>query len=125
MKGRVTGIGGVFFKAKDPEALRRWYHEQLGVVPDDPGPGSLFRWEGEGSTSFAIFKAETTYLGPPGEASFMINFRVDDLDALLARVEANGVTVLPEREEASYGRFAWVIDPEGNRVELWEPPSDL
>lgn len=123
MKGRVTGIGGVFFKAKDPAAMKQWYHENLGVVPTDYG--TLFHWEGKGTTTFSIFKAETEYFGPPGGAPFMINFRVDDLDALLAKLEANQVTILPQREEAEYGRFAWIIDPEDNRIELWEPPADL
>lgn len=123
MKGRVTGVGGVFFKAKDPEALKQWYHEHLGVEPS--AYGTLFHWEGKGSTTFSIFPADTAYLGPPGQAAFMINFRVDDLDALIAKLEAADVQLLPEREAADYGRFAWVVDPEGNRIELWEPPASL
>lgn len=122
---RVTGIGGVFFKAKDPEALYDWYDRHLGMRRDPHGAGMLFQWkddhDGAGTTVCAIFKSESDYFGP-GAAPFMLNFRVDNLDALLAALEREGVTIDPKRDNAEYGKFAWIYDPEGNKIELWEPP---
>jgi catechol 2,3-dioxygenase-like lactoylglutathione lyase family enzyme len=116
---RVTGIGGVFFRAKDPEALRAWYAEHLGVV--DP-PGGVWRQE-EGPTVFAPFSADTNYFGRP-EQAFMVNFRVRDLGAMLAQLRAAGAEVEEQVvDEDGVGRFGWAIDPEGNRIELWEPSS--
>jgi predicted enzyme related to lactoylglutathione lyase len=118
----ITGIGGAFFKARDVRALSAWYREHLGISIGDEGY-ALFDWaQGgpDGSTTFAIFPADTDYFSP-GSASFMLNFRVADLDALLERLRALGDPVEERVMEESYGRFAWVVDPEGNRVELWEP----
>jgi predicted enzyme related to lactoylglutathione lyase len=121
---RVTGIGGVFFKSRDPKALTAWYAEHLGIQLNDWG-GAAFLWSDEvppttGTTAWSIFPADTKHFGP-GDQSAMINYRVDDLDGLLAKLEAAGVSIDPKREDASFGRFAWIVDPDGNRVELWQP----
>jgi len=124
---RVTGIGGVFFKAKDPVALRAWYQEHLGIDVLEWG-GAAFRWsdaEGKpttGTTIWSISDAGATSFDP-GTASFMVNYRVADLHALLQALRAEGCTVLDETDESEFGKFGWVIDPEGNKVELWEPPA--
>ena len=124
--GRVTGLGGVFFKANDPEALHAWYESRLGLKREGGGPVFL-RWrerdsDAPGTTVWSIFPRDTKYFDP-GTSSFMLNYRVDDLDAMLTRLRAEGVTVDDRREDSEYGRFAWVMDPEGNRIELWEPPK--
>jgi glyoxylase I family protein len=109
----VTGIGGVFFRARDPESLRRWYAEQLGVTFEP-------LWQQEaGPTVWGPFKADTDYFGRP-EQAWMINFRVRDLDALVARLHAAGIEVQPVPDDEA-GRFARTWDPEGNPIELWEP----
>jgi predicted enzyme related to lactoylglutathione lyase len=123
---RVTGIGGVFFKARDPDALREWYRVHLGVPVTQWG--AAFRWQSEdnpagvGTTAWNIFKSDTDYFGP-GPAPFMINFRVDDLDALLAALRAEGCNVEDKTDDSEYGKFGWVTDPEGTRIELWQPPA--
>jgi catechol 2,3-dioxygenase-like lactoylglutathione lyase family enzyme len=126
--GRVTGIGGVFLKARgDSEALRDWYVEHL-KLPEPAGGTVLFRWrrdsdpEHQELTVWSPFERDTTYFGP-GDAPWMTNFIVDDLDAILARLESEDVQIAPERQDYEYGRFAWVFDPDGNRIELWEPPA--
>jgi len=120
---RVTGVGGVFWKAADPDALRDWYVERLGLPLDATGVAVL-RWRGtdgtDASTVVAPFPADTAYFAPSG-APFMFNFRVVDLDAMLDQARREGCTVLDEIEEMEFGRFGWVIDPEGNKIELWEP----
>ncbi len=118
---RVTGIGGVFFKARDRAAMIAWYREHLGMEPSDFG-SVAFHWAGErnGVTVWAPFEPDTRYFDP-STAPFMINYRVDDLDGLLAKLRAAGVTVDDKIEEYDYGRFGWIMDPEGNRLELWEP----
>lgn len=122
---RVTGIGGVFFKARDPVTMKAWYRGRLGI-PVEEGGWATFVWhegstpERPGSTVFSLFSADTGYFGP-GPAPFMINFRVADLDALLEQLRAQGVEIARGVEQEEAGRFAWVVDPEGNRVELWEP----
>lgn len=122
---RVTGIGGIFFKAKDPTALSAWYRDHLGLDVTEWN-GAIFQWGGEGSepgmTIWSPFAADTTYMAP-STASFMINFRVADLEALLAALRAEGCDVVDRTETSEQGRFGWVIDPEGNKVELWEPPA--
>jgi catechol 2,3-dioxygenase-like lactoylglutathione lyase family enzyme len=123
--GRITGLGGVFFKCADPERLYGWYETHLGLKRDAGGVN--FQWRDKdtnapGRTVWALFKRDTTYFAPSA-APFMLNYRVDDLDALLTRLRAEGVQVDPKREDGEYGRFAWVMDPEGNRIELWEPPK--
>jgi predicted enzyme related to lactoylglutathione lyase len=122
---RVTGIGGVFLRARDPAALGEWYRRYLGV-PYDDGFAKLARAEDpdpEADTVWAPFDFDTTYFGSDKQ-QVMVNFRVDDLDALLSDLVAGGVEIVPERsEDATTGRFAWIVDCEGNRVELWEPRS--
>lgn len=122
---RVTGIGGVFFKSRDPKALREWYERHLGIA--SPYGVATFDWRdladptSRGTTAWSPFKHDTTYFDP-GTASFMINYRVEDLDAVMSALRAEGIEVDLSKEESEYGRFAWVVDPEGNRLELWEPP---
>ena len=124
--GRVTGLGGVFFKADDPKRLSSWYETHLGLKGED---GSVFfRWrerdaDAAGMTVWSVFPRDSTYFDP-SRAPFMLNYRVDDLDALLERLRAEGVTIDDRREDSQYGRFAWVMDPEGNRIELWQPPEE-
>jgi predicted enzyme related to lactoylglutathione lyase len=123
--GRITGVGGVFFKSADPERLYAWYEKHLGLKRQQAGVE--FEWRDKdtgaaGKTVWALFKKDTNYFGPSG-APFMLNYRVDDLDALLDRLRAQGASVDEHREDHEYGRFAWVMDPEGNRIELWEPPK--
>ena len=114
---RVSGIGGLFFRAKDPEALAAWYESSLGIASMQ----SRWSWEQEaGPTVFAPFPADTYYFGRSDQQT-MLNFRVADLDAMLAQLRAAGAVVEDEIAEASYGRFAHASDPEGNRFELWEP----
>ena len=124
--GRVIGIGGVFFEADDPAALRAWYAEHLGMEVGPNGWDFLWRERGEagrpGRTVWNPFPRESDYFGP-GEQQLMVNYIVDDLDALLERLRARGVEQVKPMEEYPYGRFAWVADGEGNRVELWEPPA--
>jgi len=120
----VTGIGGIFFKSNDPVRLREWYRKHLGIEVESWG--YTFKWQDdprrdEGSTVFSIFPAETKYLEPI-TAPFMINFRVADLPELLAKLRAEGLDVDPKMDESEFGKFGWVMDADGNRVELWEPP---
>ena len=124
---RVTGIGGVFFKSQDPKALGAWYQKHLGM-PVQPWGGASFDWQspnnpdGHGTTAWSLFPADSTHFGPGG-ASFMVNCRVENLHALLAVLRAEGVAVEEKVDESEYGKFGWVADPEGNRIELWEPPA--
>ncbi len=123
---RVTGIGGIFFKAKDPKALWQWYQRHLGIDVQ-PWGGAAFDWtdaEGKpaaGTTAWSIGAADSDHFAP-STASFMVNYRVADLQALLAALRQEGCTVLDKLDESEYGKFGWVMDPEGNKVELWEPP---
>jgi predicted enzyme related to lactoylglutathione lyase len=117
---KVTGIGGVFLKATDPKALSDWYKTRLGITPSEDGSIIFDGPQSMGMTVFAHFPASTDYFGD-GPQQSMINFRVDDLDALLEQLAAAGVRIDPARQDHSYGRFAWIWDPEGNRVELWQP----
>lgn len=124
--GRILGIGGIFFKAADQARTRDWYARHLGLV--DTGGGAILPWRAhddpdrEHMTVWSPFPATTDYFGP-GQASFMVNYIVDDLDALLARLAEEGVTVDPKRMEESFGRFGWIYDADGNKIELWEPPK--
>jgi len=118
---RVTGIGGVFIKARDPEALREWYRRHLGLEVLEWG-GVAFPWhDPAGVTIWNLFPADSEYFNP-SPAPFMINYRVDDLAALLAALKAEGCAVDERTEASEFGKFGWVMDPEGNRIELWEPP---
>jgi predicted enzyme related to lactoylglutathione lyase len=116
---KTVGIGAVSFRAKDPAGLMKWYSETLGVPIEEQGDYGLFVEPAGKQTVFAAFPLDTEYFGESGQ-SFMINFRVDDLDGCLAAVVAAGGTVDPNKMEESFGRFGWFTDPEGNRVELWE-----
>ena len=124
---RVTGIGGIFFNAKDAPALRAWYQRHLGIDVEVWG-GAAFSWadsDGKptgGTTIWSVAPEESNQFAP-GKASFMINYRVDDLHAVVAAIKAEGCNVLDGINESEYGKFAWVIDPEENKVELWEPPA--
>jgi len=124
---RVTGIGGIFFKSKDPKALGAWYKEHLGIDVQEWG-GAAFDWkrpdnpEGVGTTAWSLFEADTDHFAP-SSAPFMINYRVDDLPALLAALRAEGVQIAGDIQESEFGKFGWVLDPEGNKVELWQPPA--
>ncbi|MBB5894798.1 VOC family protein [Kutzneria kofuensis] len=118
---RVTGIGGVFLRARDAAALRAWYAEHLGIDGGDWG-GKQFEWTAGGSTTWAVFDADSEHLGDRGQG-FMVNFRVDDLDAMLARLRAAGAQVDDKVEDTDFGRFGWAHDIEGNRFELWQPPA--
>jgi len=124
---RVTGIGGIFFQARDPEALRAWYQRHLGIAVQ-PWGGTAFTWtdaEGRptgGTTVWSIGAAADAPFAP-GRASFMVNYRVADLAALLQALRAEGCEVLEKTDDSEYGKFGWVIDPEGNKVELWEAPE--
>jgi predicted enzyme related to lactoylglutathione lyase len=123
---RVRGLGGVFVRSKDKEALSAWYRDHLGVELASWG-GVEFLWGADGSdglkasTTFSLFAPDTEYFGSPDQTC-MLNFRVSDLDAMLAQLRALGDEVIDTQEDSEYGRFAWVIDPEGRRVELWQPP---
>ena len=126
---RVTGIGGIFLRARDPKALSAWYAKHLGISVTPYG--ASFIWSecdqpegaGKGLTAWNIFPADTKYFGPDANPvqQTMVNYRVDDLDALLDQLRAAGVQIDPHRDDADYGRFAWICDPEGNRIELWQP----
>jgi len=124
---RVTGIGGIFFQAEDPEKLYAWYEKHLGMKREPHGHGVTLHWRDDvnpedASTTWAVFEKRSKSF-EPSQAPFMLNYRVDDLDALLAALRAEGVEIDPKREDYDYGRFAWISDPEGNRIELWEPPK--
>ena len=118
---RVTGIGGVFLRSKDSKALQDWYVRNLGLEPDEDGY-VILSWGGDnsGSTVWAAFDGDADYFGGP-DAGWMINYRVDDLDGLVEKLQAAGVPVAEKRFEDANGRFAHCWDPEGNKVELWEP----
>jgi predicted enzyme related to lactoylglutathione lyase len=118
---KAVGVGGIFLKARDPKALSAWYATHLGIA-EEGGALSFDGPESAGMTVFSHFPLDTTYFGE-GEQQSMVNFRVDDLDQLLVQLAAAGVRIDPKRDDAPYGRFAWIWDPEGNRVELWEPPA--
>jgi len=124
---RVTGIGGIFFQAKDPVALRAWYQRHLGIDVQEWG-GTAFTWtDGAGNptggtTVWSIGAAGGDTFAP-GRATFMVNYRVEDLAALLAALRAEGCDVLDKTDDSEFGKFGWVIDPEGNKVELWQPPA--
>jgi catechol 2,3-dioxygenase-like lactoylglutathione lyase family enzyme len=122
--GRILGIGGIFFKSANQQQMKDWYGKHLGLA--DSGQGVMLPWrekdhpEREQLTVWSIFPGNTTYF-EPSHASFMVNYIVDDLDALLERLAKEGVRVDPKRQNESYGRFAWIYDPDGNKIELWQP----
>ena len=118
MKKRVTGLGGIFFKTKDSKATKAWYGKHLGLPVDDYG--CTFWWKDEegnkASTQWSPFKADT-----PSKQPFMVNFRVENLNNLITVLKSEGVTIVGEIQTFEYGKFAWILDPEGNKIELWEP----
>lgn len=124
---KITGIGGVFLKSKgDGAALAAWYRTHLGMALEDFG-GAVLRWpddkaEDKGLTVWHVADKDSRWFSP-SDASFMINYRVDDLDALLAQLQADGVAVVAGPESHENGKFAWIMDPDGNKVELWEPKA--
>jgi predicted enzyme related to lactoylglutathione lyase len=129
---RVTGIGGIFFSAKDPNALRAWYKTHLGIDVQDWG-GTAFTWTdaagnpaagnpATGTTVWSIGAADGSHFAP-SKSTFMVNYRVEDLAALLGALRAEGCNVLEKTDDSEYGKFGWVMDPEGNKVELWQPPA--
>lgn len=113
-RGHITGIGGVFFRARQREHLAEWYHDVLGLPITDAATAKM------GTTVWAAFDEDTGYFGPSRQ-EYMVNYRVDDLKAALVRLREAGASVSPSIEEDDYGRFAWAEDPEGIRFELWEP----
>ena len=118
---RITGVGGIFFKCKDPGALSRWYREVLGIAVEDWG-GALFRSSPDSPpvVVWAPFAAETTHFAP-SERPFMVNFAVDDLDGMVAKIKEKGVEIIGREDSDPNGRFAWLLDPAGTKLELWEP----
>jgi predicted enzyme related to lactoylglutathione lyase len=124
---RVTGIGGIFFKEKNPVALRAWYQTHLGIDVQQWG-GTTFEWAdagidpNKGTTIWTIVRKESDQL-EPSSAPFMINYRVENLTMMLNALKQEGCNVLAKTDDSEYGKFGWVIDPEGNKVELWQPPE--
>ena len=122
-RGRILGIGGIFFKTANRDQMREWYSKHLGLA--DKGGGVMLPWrehddpQKEHVTVWTLFPASTTYFGP--NQPFMINYIVDDLDALLDRLKQEGVKIDEKRMNESYGRFAWIYDSDGNKIELWQP----
>ncbi len=122
MKKRVTGLGGFFFKTKDPDHSKNWYNKHLGLNTDQYG--CTFWWkdkEGkDASTQWSPFAEDTKYFEPSNK-DFMFNYRVENLKELLATLKEEGVTIVGEMEEYDYGKFGWILDNDGNKIELWEP----
>ena len=124
---RVTGIGGVFFKSSnDKDALLAWYQKHLGMSLESFG-GAILRWpddkaEDKGLTVWSVAGKESKWFSP-SDSSFMINYRVDNLDEMIAQLRADGVEIIQGPDSAENGKFAWIMDPDGNKVELWEPMS--
>jgi predicted enzyme related to lactoylglutathione lyase len=126
---RVTGLGGVFFKADDPKKMKEWYGRHLGLPVDEWG--ASFRWLEENKpdakvaayTVWSPFARDTDYFDP-SKKQFMFNYRVENLAKLLSVLREEGVTIVGEVQEFPYGKFAWILDPEGNKIELWEPKDD-
>lgn len=125
---RVTGLGGVFFKTTDPQKIKEWYGKHLGLPVDEYG--ASFRWIDPDNkeakpalTAWSPFKEDTKYF-QPSEKQFMLNYRVENLVELLKVLKEEGVQIVGEMEEYPYGKFGWIMDPEGNKIELWEPKDD-
>ena len=124
---RVTGLGGVFFKSESPQTLMAWYKEHLGIESEEWG-GTMFKWlekdrpQRVGITVFNPFKQDTKHF-EPATVPYMFNFRVADLDALMAQLKREGVQVVGDVQDSDHGKFGWIIDPEGRKIELWQPPD--
>ena len=120
--GHITGIGGVFFKAKDPKALVAWYRDVLGM-PVQAWGGAALHYDAPNhppAAAWSAFAASSSYFAP-STGDFMINYAVDDLDAIVARLHSKNIEVIKRTDDDANGRFAWILDPEGNKIELWEP----
>jgi catechol 2,3-dioxygenase-like lactoylglutathione lyase family enzyme len=120
--GHITGVGGVFFKAKDPKALAAWYRDVLGMPVQSWG-GAALRYDAGNhppAAAWSAFAASSNYFAP-STSDFMINYTVDDLDAIVARLKAKNIEPIKRTDDDANGRFAWILDPEGNKIELWEP----
>ena len=123
---RVTGIGGIFIKSADTKRLREWYQKHLGIDIAEWG-GTSFQWtgahnpSGQGSTAWSLFEASSNYF-EPSAAPFMVNYRVENVHALVAELRKEGCQVIGNVDESEFGKFGWVLDADGNKVELWEPP---
>lgn len=128
MKGKVTGIGGVFFKTKDPKATKEWYAKNLGLKTDDYG--STFEVRNATNPKeinyiqWSPFEKDTNYF-KPSEKEFMINYRVENIEALVEQLKQNGVTILDDVETFDYGKFVHILDHDGNKIELWEPVDQV
>ena len=125
LTGRITGVGGIFFRSRDPKALMAWYRDTLGLKVEDWG-GVVMSYDAlrhPPAVTVTAFTEASTMMAP-SRREFMINFAVDNLDAFLARVKAKGVTVLKRDDSDPYGRFAWILDPDGTKIELYEPKPD-
>lgn len=128
MAKRVTGIGGIFFKVKDPDATKSWYQKHLGLNTDRYG--TAFEWRSsenpdqKGFSQWSPMKEDTPYF-KPSEKDFMINYRVENLTELVEELKAEGVTVLDEIESLEYGKFVHILDPDGHSIELWEPNDSV
>ena len=124
---RVTSLGGVFFKTQDPKKMKEWYDRHLGIPAGQYG--TTFEWmktdkpAQKGFTAWSLFAQKSTYF-QPSEKEFMVNYRVENLTALLIELKKEGVQIVGEMIEESYGKFAWIMDPEGNKIELWEPNDE-
>jgi predicted enzyme related to lactoylglutathione lyase len=127
-KGRVTGLGGVFFKSENRKHLMQWYNDPLGIQSDEYG--HTFRWrhsdnpEKMGYTVWSIFDSNSRYLDPSA-IDFMINFRVENIESLIDEFKEKGIKVIGEIEKFDYGKFAWIMDPDGHKIELWEPVDEV
>lgn len=125
---KVTGIGGIFFKCENPEAIKKWYSENLGLGVDAYGSNFIWRQAGnpekKGHTQWSPMSSETDYFGP-SQKDFMINYRVANLEKLVDELRRNGVEVVDEIETFEYGKFVHIMDPEGHKVELWEPNDEV
>lgn len=122
--GRITGVGGIFLKSKDPKALALWYRDVLGI-PLEPWGGALLSYDAPGHPPVIVwnaFPSTTDYMGP-STREFMIDFAVDDLEAYLTRLKEKGVTVLKREDAGPTGKFAWILDPDGTKIELWQPKA--
>jgi catechol 2,3-dioxygenase-like lactoylglutathione lyase family enzyme len=122
--GHITGVGGIFVKSKDPKALARWYRDVLGV-PLEAWGGATLSYDAPGHPPVVVWSARpsTTKYMEPSTREFMIDFAVDDLDAFLARLKAKGVTILKSEDDGASGKFAWILDPDGTKIELWQPKA--
>ena len=123
MKGKVTGIGGIFFKSNDPVSTREWYAKHLGLVVNEYGSVFEFKTADQKEKAYlnwSPMSEDTTYF-EPSKKEFMVNYRVENIEALLQELKENGITILDEIAEYEYGKFVHILDPEGNNIELWEP----